>query len=121
MKSAAIRLGYPRLPGQFSGLEKAAAADVRLGHQQQMHDEQGEADRHREVHGADRDPQHRRGLSPGEQRIARTYPQHGREESEQDAEDRRADGGGVARQRILQRVDADVRRRSAAPDRSRER
>ena len=84
-------------------------------HQQQVDDHQREADRHREIDGADRDLQHRRRLAPREHRVAHAEPHHRREEAEQQRRRSRARiHGAVPRQRVLQRVDADVRRRSAA-------
>ena len=55
---------FDRVRVEFVVGQEALLPHVRRRHQQQVHDQQREADRHREVHGADRDLQHRRRLRP---------------------------------------------------------
>ena len=84
-------------------------------HQQQMDDHQREADRHREIDGADRNLHDRRRLAPRERRVAHARATASRRRTQQhDDEDHGADRHRVPREALLQRVDADVARRSAA-------
>src|SRR5215813_10583433 len=88
--------------------EEAALSDVVPGHEQQVRDEQRESDRYRQIDGAHRHAQDRRGLFPGQSCVADADRNHEDEEAQQEEYDGSPDCLCLTWEVFLQRVDANV-------------